>query len=79
MKTLDEDVGYIHPPPSYPCIVGSKAIEQGISNNLTEKFVNMGGESQVEGEIGIVMSFEEFHVWGSMSRISSNDTDSSPS
>ncbi|KIJ30298.1 hypothetical protein M422DRAFT_30547 [Sphaerobolus stellatus SS14] len=64
----EEALGYLKPPPAYPCIVGSKAAARGIANNLMDKFVRMPAlitaNPAEDDEIGTVMSYTEFSAWG---------------
>jgi hypothetical protein len=60
------DPEYTAPPPAYPPIVGRNALENGVSNNLMQSFVDMSmpGKNSEADLMGAVLSNVEFWEWG---------------
>ncbi|KDQ33166.1 hypothetical protein PLEOSDRAFT_153172 [Pleurotus ostreatus PC15] len=53
---------YSKPPPDYPCLVGKKAAEAGVTNNLMQSFVAM--DAQGLGTMyGRVLTLQEMVHW----------------
>lgn len=53
---------YSKPPPGYPCLVGKKAAEAGVTNNLMQSFVSMDAQS-LGAMYGRVLTLQEMVHW----------------